>query len=270
MRKKSRIIILVILLLMLIADVSILLIYYLDHKQTKKPVEIVEDVAEDQTTEINIDSSQSHQLDQLNSLIGGTSIIDEDTEKIFRVNKKIYELNTQNSDCVGWLTIPDTVIDYPVMFTPTDAQEYSHKSFDGNYSFAGCLFVDKFCIPCGENRTTNVIIYGHNMRTGDMFHSLLNYEDKSFYDNHKIISLTTITGKEDYEVFAAFRTDASDSLYGFIDAKDELRYDSFISKCKSATSYSTCDVAYGTDIITLSTCCYHVNNGRFVVLAKKI
>lgn len=60
------------------------------------------------------------------------------------------------------------------------------------------------------------------------------------------------------------------SLYGFIDAKDELSYDSFISKCKSATSYSTCDVAYGTDIITLSTCCYHVNNGRFVVLAKKI
>lgn len=62
---------------MLIVDVSILLIYYLDHKQTKKPVEIVEDVAEDQTTEINTDSSQLHQLDQLNSLIGGTSIIEK-------------------------------------------------------------------------------------------------------------------------------------------------------------------------------------------------
>lgn len=79
-------------------------------------------------------------------------------------------LFAQNSDCVGWLCIPDTVVDYPVMHTPENPQKYLRRNFYGEYSQSGTPFLDS---RCGMD-SDNLIIYGHNMRNDTMFGSLQN------------------------------------------------------------------------------------------------
>ena len=94
-----------------------------------------------------------------------------------KVQKKFEQLYRSNHDFVGWLKIDDTNVDYPVMYTPNDNERgeyYIHRDFDENYSAAGLPFIDKNCdliLP-----TDNVIIYGHNMNSGKMFHDIIKYE----------------------------------------------------------------------------------------------
>lgn len=253
-------VIVIFLVLTLLLDFVILALYYLDHRKLSGVANDVQEIPDNDEIDVGIDDDR---MKNLQNLVRGLGDLDS-------VNKKVYVLSGKNPDCIGWLSIPDTVIDYPVMYTPDNAQKYIHLSFKENYSFAGCLFADTFCTPCGSNRSTNVIIYGHNMKSGDMFHALLNYENAEYYANHRYINWTTIEGMAVYEIFAAFRTTSDSEVYSFIDAQDELVYNSFIADCKSKTPYDTCAVDSGTDLLTLSTCAYHITNGRFVVLAKKI
>lgn len=74
-------------------------------------------------------------------------------------------LNQLNSDCIGWVRIPDTGIDYPVMHTPDEPEKYLNKNYDGYFSYSGVPFLDARC----TTYNTNMIIYGHNMSTGTMF-----------------------------------------------------------------------------------------------------
>jgi sortase B len=110
-----------------------------------------------------------------------------------------------------------------------------------------------------------------------MFHGLLDFEDEDFYEEHKYIDFDTIYGSGTYVVIAAFRDQIYDEdytgikYYDFFDAKDAEEFDGFVSYCKSRTSYNITETAeYGDKLICLSTCAYHSENGRFVVLAKKV
>lgn len=199
-----------------------------------------------------------------------TIVIASDGEE---VSKRLLELYEQNNDIVGWISIEGTVIDYPVMWTPEEGQFYLHKDFNKEYSSSGTLFVDAACTPIG-NVSDNVIIYGHNMKAGTMFHSLLEYEDGEYYEEHKYISYDTLDGNGTYEVIAAFRTSTnhdSYDFYSFINAEDEEEFNEFVEEAKSRTPYTIATTAeYGDKLIMLSTCAYHTTNGRYVVIAKKI
>ncbi len=179
-------------------------------------------------------------------------------------------LKEKNKDFYGWLGIKDTIIDYPVMFTPDAPQKYLRKNYDGEYSRAGTLFIDAACDP--DKLGTNIIIYGHNMHTGSMFHILPEYENEEFYKAHKYIEFDTTESVGTYEVIAAFKTRIGDDfdVYSFINPDDEEEYDDFIRKSKERTGYQTTESTYGDDLITLSTCSYHCRNGRFVVIAKRV
>ena len=226
------------------------------------------------------------------SITGDEESTDEDGEPIYvelpssesnesanvKILKKYASLYQQNSDFIGWLTIVGTDIDYPVMYTPDDEEYYIHRDFYKSYSFAGCLFIDASSVATGDEITDNIIIYGHNMKAGTMFHDLLEYEDEEFYKKHKYITFDTIDETGTYEVIAAFRTqiyDADDTshyhYYEFFDAETEEEFDEYISFIKSNTTYTMDSTAeYGDRLITLSTCAYHTTEGRFVVVAKKI
>lgn len=191
------------------------------------------------------------------------------------VQEKFVELYKMNHDFIGWITIDDTAIDYPVMQTPDDEEYYLHKDFDKKYSLAGTLFADTdsdIWTP-----SDNIMIYGHHMQSGKMFQNLTKYESETFYLDHKYITFDTICKDGTYEVIAAFKTKIYDSsytgfkYYQFFDAKDATEFDAFISNCKALMTYNIPSSAvYGDELLTLSTCNYHTADGRFVVVAKKI
>ena len=192
--------------------------------------------------------------------------------EILKKYKKVYE---KNNDLVGWIKIKDTNIDYPVMQTPEEEEYYIHRDFYGEYSSAGTLFVDLESNV--QKPSDNILIYGHNMKTGKMFHDLLKYENESFYKNHKYIQFDTIYGNGTYEVIAAFRThiltEKEDGFryYQFFNAEDKSAFNQYVSGCKALTGYTIdTDASYGDSLLTLSTCAYHTDNGRFVVVAKKL
>ena len=195
-----------------------------------------------------------------------------------KVQKKFENLYRQNKDFMGWVTIEDTNVDYPVMYTPNDTENgeyYIHRDFNKEYSSAGTPFIDSNCSI--EPATDNVIIYGHNMNSGKMFHDIIKYEDKEFYEAHKTFEFDTIYGDGTYEVVAIIRAhilpeDSTEfKYYEFVNAGTETEFMEYIDNIKAMSVIDTkTDVKYGDKLITLSTCAYHVKDGRFAVIAKKI
>lgn len=182
----------------------------------------------------------------------------------------IYE---RNSDFFGWLHIDGTKIDYPVMHTPDAPQYYLHRDFDKSDAQSGTPFLDGACCEgCG-----NYIIYAHHMKNGSMFGTLPEYAVKAFWEQHKTISFDTLYEHGEYEVIAAFYGEALAEgqsgfrYYKYTDLSDPTVFDEFITQVNAASEYDTgIDARYGDELITLSTCSYHTDNGRFVVVARKI
>ena len=172
----------------------------------------------------------------------------------------------------GWLRIDNTRIDYPVMQSTDVNDEYLYANFDGEYSYAGTPFADIQC----TRESDNIIIYGHNMNDGSMFHHLLRYERESFWEENPTFKFSDLYGEYEYEVLAAFRdriykkTDTCFKFYQFMNAADEAEFDYAVSQFKEKAIYDTgVDAEYGDKLITLITCAYHVDNGRFVVVARR-
>lgn len=181
----------------------------------------------------------------------------------------------QNEDMEAWLQIPGTNIDYPVMWTPRDENFYLYKDFKGKKNDNGCLILDTDSSV--EPLTTNLIIHGHNMRSGAMFGNLEEYEEQSYFEEHKNIILYTEEQKRCYEVIAVFRSQVYKKseqvfkFYKFFQADTQEEFDDFYNNIKELSLYDTGVTAeFGDHFITLSTCTYHVKNGRFVVVAKEV
>lgn len=186
----------------------------------------------------------------------------------------LQEKREENEDTVGWLTIEGTKIDYPVMYTPQDPEKYLHLGFDQKYSFAGLPFIDANCSLDPES--DNLIIYAHNMLDGSMFRSLMKYEQKSYWQQHPTVKLDLWDEEREYEVLAAFRdrvyykTENCFKFYKFIDAESEDSYLEAIDYYKTHGCYDTGVTAQpGDRLLTLVTCAYHTDNGRFVVVARE-
>lgn len=180
-----------------------------------------------------------------------------------------------NEDMAAWLVIPDTNIDYPVMWTPRDEEYYLRRNFDGKSDKNGCLILDTD--SCPDPLTTNLIIHGHNMRSGAMFGKLANYEKEDFYKEHKQLILYTEKCQRNYEVIAVFRSQVyriSDQVfkfYKFFQADTQEEFDDFYQNIMALSLYDTGVTAqFGDHFLTLSTCSYHTETGRFVVVAKEV
>lgn len=187
---------------------------------------------------------------------------------------KLYQAN---NDIIGWIKINGTKVDYPVMQTQDDPEYYIRRGFDKESTSSGTPFMDAasdIFIP-----TSNFMIYGHNMKNGTMFHDILKYESKDFYKEHKKIKFDTIYkgGQGTYEVIAAGYTQIypkdSDKFkyYQYAGITTESEFNEFIRGVRSLTPYKMDGTAeYGDQLITLSTCAYHVDEGRFFVVAKRV
>lgn len=179
----------------------------------------------------------------------------------------------KNPDFFGWIRMEGTLLDCPVMLSAENNEKYLHSNFYGSYSNAGTPFADNACTRDSDN----ILIYGHNLRDGSVFHSLLNYAEESYWQEHPTIEFSDLYQDYEYEVLAAFYDrvyavgETAFRYYQFVDAANEEEYDFAIGKFKDKALYDTgVEAEYGDKLITLSTCAYHVKNGRFVVVARRI
>lgn len=181
----------------------------------------------------------------------------------------VYE---QNSDFIGWISIEDTKINYPVMQTPGNKDFYLKHAFDKSYSEYGVPYMQE---NCKLGLSDNCVIYGHHMQDGSMFADLCKYESEDFYKEHKTIHFDTLAGFGEYEIVCVFKTAAYSAdgfkYYHFVDAADAAEFNSFLSTCQSLALYDTgVSAEYGDKLITLSTCEYSRSNGRMVIVAKLV
>lgn len=187
--------------------------------------------------------------------------------------KSYYE---QNPDMVGWIKIEGTNIDYPVMQSSTEEYEYYLKhSFNKEEDKNGTPFVD--ARNNIWNRDTNLVIYGHNMRSGLMFGTLKNYLEEDFRLEHPTIQFDTIYEKANYQVIGVclakveYQDETVFRYYNFLNAENEIEFNDYIAQIQQMEVLGlNLNTTYGDELLTLSTCNSYIEDGRMFVIAKKI
>lgn len=203
---------------------------------------------------------------------GPSQISISQEDKVLPKYKSLYQ---KNKNLIGWIKIDDTNIDYPIVKSINGNGEfYLDHSFDGKEDRNGTLFMDDSCDPLGPS--DNLIIYGHNMKSGQMFGGLDAYKSEDFYEKHKIIQFDTIYKTGIYEVAFAFQSrvysegEITFKYYQFIEPNSKEEFDSGINEMRAMSIYDTgIEVSYGDELLTLSTCDYDESNGRFVVVCRR-
>lgn len=210
-------------------------------------------------------------------------------EKTYTLLPGMQDLLDINEEVVGWLTIPDTQIDYPVMQHENDTagdEYYLHRDINQDYSYPGSIFMDYRCNfdKVGADKTLevensdNLIIYGHNMRDMSMFGTLKYYRnDDDYYEEHPIIELSSNYETYQYKIFAYFLCDADDTTetrfdyWNKIEFADESEFYAYVNEVKRRTLRITnIDVTYGDDLLTLSTCNSTFDTARLVIVARRV
>ena len=195
----------------------------------------------------------------------------KETERMLQVK----QLKEQNADIVGWLEIENTNINYPVL-QGTDNSYYMTHNYKKENSKNGSIFLN--ADYDWNIQSNNFLIYGHNLGNGMMFQELLKYEKETFYKEHPIIRFTTVETDTEYEIISVFKSRVyykSEKnvfrYYYFINSESEEEYNEFVKNAKNASIYPIDATAnYGEQLITLSTCSYHVEDGRFAVIGKEL
>ena len=272
MKEKKKIVAIILLLLAILCLTGAIIFFILYAIEDKKNEDMLNDFRVD--TSENITESITNVAQDISSM---TEELDKNVSQEFletAVSNPYADSFLANDDMAAWLVVPGTNIDYPVMWTPFDENYYLYRDFEEKDNTNGCLLLDTDSSL--DPLTTNLIIHGHNMKSGAMFGNLTDYEDKDYYDKHKEIILHTKKEQKNYEIIAVFRsqvykkTDDVFKFYKFFEANTQEEFDDFYNNIKELSIYDTGVTAtYGDHFITLSTCVYHVQNGRFVVIANE-
>ncbi len=169
-------------------------------------------------------------------------------------------LKQENSDVVGWIYCPDTPINYPVV-KGKDNNQYLRADLKGKYLISGTLFADYRNGEFGKD--ANYIVYGHNMKNGTMFGTLMKYKEQAYYDAHPILYFLTPEGDYIIELCAGAVVKRNSDLYQ--PTPKQATIEEIIAK---STFEATAVLNEGENIITLSTCSYEFNHARYVLIGK--
>lgn len=235
--------------------------YFIDSREQKETYETLaeEFVLESPTSVPPESSSSSPSPDEAGEEPGSSPVADLDAPP----RHDLTALAAENPDCAGWITIPDTGIDYPVMHTPEDPEHYLRRDFYGNNASGGTPFLDGRNAAQVEGQ--NLILYGHNMMDGSMFKPLINYLEPSFRETHKEIYLELSEKQYQYEVFAVAETNTQCSLYQYTDLSDSATESDFRAAILKETDLEGVHQAPG--YLTLSTCNNGGGSSRVLVIA---
>lgn len=222
-----------------------------------------EKLSELKSTDYKVNKKEKSVIIHMNQEEEAPDILD-DYKTLYNNNKKL----------IGWIKIDDTLIDYPVMQSDNE-EYYLNHNFNQEKDNNGSIFIASDCKIWP--RSQNIIIFGHNMKSGKMFGQLKKYKNESFCNNNPFIKFDTLYEKGVYQVCFAFsdivydEAEVAFKYYQFIDANSEQEWDSAMNYMHDKSMYDTGIIpSYGDKIITLSTCDYEKDAERFVVVAKKI
>ena len=195
------------------------------------------------------------------------------------INEEYASLYAANNDFIGWVNIPATNVDYPVMQSD-DNDYYLHRDFDGNYDFAGTIFTDYEGKFGPDEMPNNTILYGHNMLYKYQFAALSNYSrDIEFLKTSPVIEFDTLYQKNKYKIFAVFKINTAaehGELFAYneyVYFKNQSEFYNYIMEVMDRSLYETgVDIEYGDELLTLSTCdaSTGLDDLRLVVVARRV
>ncbi|MDR3207873.1 MAG: sortase [Oscillospiraceae bacterium] len=185
-------------------------------------------------------------------------------------------LLAENPDVVGWLTVPGTKADGPVLFAPDNY--YLTHNFNKESSRSGTLFLDSQDAITGTHTSDNLAIYGHNMKSGAMFGRLKEYQQLSFYRKNPVFVFDTLYERGYWVVFSVFITNAEAAqdngqffewrTADFLSREDK---EVFLDDCAARSLFVTgVDVQAGDPLLSLTTCTYEFTEARLVLMARKV
>lgn len=194
-----------------------------------------------------------------------TTTIEQTTEPTININfEPLLEINP---DIVGWISIEDTPIDYPVVQTDDNSFYLSHD-FNKDSSKAGTIFLDYRIEDMLSD--PHLILYGHNMRDGSMFHALMQYKEEDFFQEHRTFTFDQLYRQDTWEIFAVYVT-TIDFYYIRTSFRSDEDFLDFIAQFQARSMYDTgIEITADDQILTLSTCTYEYDDARFVIHARRV
>ena len=230
---------------------------YKEHR--KEPVVMEEETETTVTEESAQESVQESTSEEVEEAIEESLDSPVDWEGIWEINEDVY----------AWITVPGTVIDYPILQHATDNTYYLNYNIDGSYGYPGCIYTEN--MNAKDFSDNNTVIYGHNMKNGSMFAGLHQYEERSFFDENAQVLIYTPEKEYEYTIFAAYIYDDRHLLYSF-DFSNEEVYASYLDTVMnmrdlSANIRNDISVTNGNKIITLVTCMSNQPDKRLLVQA---
>lgn len=174
-------------------------------------------------------------------------------------------LEAVNEDVIGWLTIPDTAVNYPLLQGP-DNHHYLKYLIDGTRNDSGSIFLDYRNEP--DFTDTHNIVYGHHMNNGSMFGSLYLYKYAGHYEKHPYALLMTPEKNYKVEFFAGYVVNASSENSAWhMYFPTRADFDSWVADAISKSTFdSGITPEFGDRLLTLSTCSYETQNARYVLV----
>ena len=275
----NRIIYLILILLIILSSAYIVKSFASKIEATKEKDLLnsvtVEEVIENEeeninNSEINNQNKEKKSKEETNKEENNQEKQQDSLKRIAQIKK----LKEEYKNIIGWIEIKDTNISYPVV-QGEDNEFYLTHDYKGDKAERGAIFLDSnYDWDISGN---NFMIYGHYMLNDEMFTDLTKYVKEDFYKEHPTIRLTTENEDAEYDIIAVFRSkvyNKSDKdvfkYYQFINSGSEKEYNNFIKNIKEASLYEIEETAkYGDQLITLTTCSYHTEDGRFVVVGRK-
>ena len=236
--------------------------YFIDSREQRQTYEtLAEEFVLESTPSVRPEAgSPSPSPDETGEKPGSSPVDDLDAPP----RHDLTALQAENPDCAGWLTIPDTGIDYPVMHTPNDPEHYLRRDFYGDSASGGTPFLDGR--NAAQTKGQNLILYGHNMMDGSMFKPLMNYLEPNYRETHKDVFLE-IAGKQyHYELLAVVETNTQCSLYQYTGLNDPAIESDFRAALLKETELEVVHQAPG--YLTLSTCNNGGGDSRVLVIAS--
>lgn len=226
------------------------------YKEHKSETVVTEAESEITVTEESSQESISMEVPENEDNKTGSVV---DWEGIWEINEDVY----------AWITVPGTVIDYPILQHATDNTYYLNYNIDGSYGYPGCIYTEN--LNAKDFSDNNTVIYGHNMKNGSMFAGLHQYEERSFFDENSKVLIYTPEKEYEYTIFAAYIYDDRHLLYSFDFSNKEV-YASYLDTVMnmrdlSANIRGDISVTCENKIITLVTCMSNQPDKRLLVQA---
>lgn len=198
----------------------------------------------------------------------GGSMEEDGTAEVFYGSADIEGLKAVNPDTVGWIILPDSRINYPIVKS-SDNTEYLTRTFEGKKASSGAVFMDMYCES--DFSSTNTIIYGHNMKNGSMFRALNNMTGEEYFNGHRVFYIDTGDGFKQYEIISCYATTEEDLSSWKISFADTEEYEEWLLAVSRRCRYECAEYDVQKNTVTLSTCRGKSGGtGRFIVHLQEI